>query len=130
VVEDNEEKTGETGGSTRAMSMETEIGTAHLQSLHPRKQPKARDCLSPTTARPTTSPFDRPISPSRTKYELQKLTEEEQKLEENDMLRSLLQKTMTKAPLDSMISSYYSVASKPDAMSNWQSQLLPDRSQS
>ena len=64
MVEDNEEKTGETGGSTRAMSMESEIGTAHLQSFHPRKQPKTRDCLSPTTTGPTTSPFDRPISPS------------------------------------------------------------------
>ncbi|KAK3169258.1 hypothetical protein OEA41_008641 [Lepraria neglecta] len=35
VVEDDEEKTGETGGSTRATSMESEIGTAHLKAPSP-----------------------------------------------------------------------------------------------
>ncbi len=64
MVEDNEEKTGETGGSTRATSMESEIGTVCLQSSHPREQPKTDGCLSPPTTEPTSSPFNRPISPS------------------------------------------------------------------
>jgi len=75
VVGDDEEKTGETGGSTRATSVESEISTIHLQSSHPREQPKTHGCLSPTTAEstttpttepitePTTSPIDRPASP-------------------------------------------------------------------
>lgn len=54
----------------------------------------------------------------RTKYKLQKLTKEEQKLKENNILRSLLQKTITKAQLNSIISSYYSVASKPNTINN------------
>ncbi len=73
MVEDDEEKTGETGGSTRATSMESEIGNVHLKSSHPREQPKTHGCLSPATTtepntepttKPTTSPTDRPISPS------------------------------------------------------------------
>lgn len=64
MVDDDEEKTGETGGSTRAKSMESKIGTVHLQSSHPRERPKTHDCSSPTTTEPTTSPFDRPIPPS------------------------------------------------------------------
>jgi len=65
VVEDDEEKTGETGGSTRASSMESEIGNLHLKSSHLREQPKTHGCLSPaTTTEPTTSPIDRPIFPS------------------------------------------------------------------
>jgi len=72
-VEDDEEKIGETGGSTRATSIESEISTIRLQSSHPREQPKTHGCLSPpTTNEPTTesnnelitSPIDRPISPS------------------------------------------------------------------
>ena len=63
-MEDDEEKTGETDGSTRATSIESEIGTVHLQSSHPREQPKTHGCLSPTTTEPTTSPFDHPTSPS------------------------------------------------------------------
>jgi len=63
-VEDDEEKNGETGGSTRATSMNSEIGTAHLQSSHPKQQPKTHGCLSPTTTEPTPSSLDRPISPS------------------------------------------------------------------
>jgi len=63
-MEDNEEKNSETGGSTRATSMNSEIGTAHLQSSHPRQQPKTHGCLSPTTTEPTPSSLDRPISPS------------------------------------------------------------------
>ncbi len=65
MVEDDEEKTGETGGSTSATRIESEIGTVHLKSSHPREQPKTHGCLSPaTTTEPTTSPFDRPTSPS------------------------------------------------------------------
>ncbi|KAF6238790.1 hypothetical protein HO173_003297 [Letharia columbiana] len=68
VVEDNDEKTGETDASTRATSVESEIDTIHLQSSHPKEQPKTHGCWSlstsgPTTE-PTTSPFDRPNSPS------------------------------------------------------------------
>ena len=63
MVEDDEENTGEIGGSTRATSMH-KISTAHLQSSHPRKQPKRHSFLSPTTTEPTTSPSDSPISPS------------------------------------------------------------------
>jgi len=63
-VEDDKEKTGETGGSTRATSTESEISTAHLQSSHPREQPKTHGCLCPTTPEPTTSPCDSPVSPS------------------------------------------------------------------
>ena len=61
---DDEEEAGETGGSTRATSIESEIDIVHLQSSHPREQPKTHGCLSPTTTEPTNSPFDRPISPS------------------------------------------------------------------
>ncbi|MCJ1455415.1 hypothetical protein MMC28_005770 [Mycoblastus sanguinarius] len=64
LVGDDEEEAGETGGSTRATSIESEIDTVHLQSSHPREQPKSHGCLSPTTTEPTNSPFDRPISPS------------------------------------------------------------------
>ena len=66
MVEDDEEKTGETGGST---SMESEISTIHLHSSHPKEQPNTHGCLGPPTTtepttEPTTSPSDRPISPS------------------------------------------------------------------
>ncbi len=73
MVEDDEEKTGKTGGSTRATSIESEIGTVHLKSSQPREQPKTHGCLSPATTtepttapttEPTTSPIDRPIPPS------------------------------------------------------------------
>ena len=67
MVEDNDEKTGEFDASTRATSVESEIGTVHLQSSHPRKQPKTHGCLNPSTTgpttEPTTSPYNRPISP-------------------------------------------------------------------
>jgi len=63
VVEDDEEKTGETGGSTRATSMKSEIGNVHLKSSHSREQPKTHDCMSPaTTTEPIISSIDRPIS--------------------------------------------------------------------
>ena len=68
MVEDDEEKTGETGGSTRATSKGSEISTAHLQSSLPREQRKTHGCLSPNTTLPTTSSttssLDRSISPS------------------------------------------------------------------
>ena len=66
MVKDNDEKTGELDASTRATSVESEIGTVHLQSSHPRKQPKTHSYLNPSTTRsttePTTPPYDRPIS--------------------------------------------------------------------
>lgn len=63
MVKDDEEKTDETGDSTRATSMESEIDTVHLQSSHSREQSKTHGCLSPLTiAEPTASPLDRPIS--------------------------------------------------------------------
>lgn len=66
VVEDDDEKTGENDPSTRATSVVSEIDTIHLQSSHPKKQPKTHNCLSPNTTepiiKPTTSPFDRPIT--------------------------------------------------------------------
>ncbi len=43
--------------------MESEIGTIHLQSSHPREQQKTHGCLSSPTE-PTPSPIDRPISSS------------------------------------------------------------------
>ena len=68
MIEENDEKTGELDASTRATSVESEIGTVHLQSSHPRKQPKTHGCLNPSTTgsttEPTTSPYDRPISSS------------------------------------------------------------------
>ena len=68
MIEDNDEKTGELDASTRATSVESEIGTVHLQSSHPRKQPKRHGCLDPSTTGPTTGPttfpYNRPISPS------------------------------------------------------------------
>ncbi len=65
MVEDDEEKKSETGDSTRATSVESKISTIYLQSSHPREQPKTHGCFSPpTTTEPTTSPLNRPISPS------------------------------------------------------------------
>ena len=63
-MEDAEEKTVETGDSIRATSIEFDIGIVHLQSSHPREEPKTHGCLSPTTTELTTSPFDHPTSPS------------------------------------------------------------------
>ena len=50
MVKDDEEKTGETGGST---SMKSEVSTLHIQSSHLREQLKG--CLSHTTTEPITS---------------------------------------------------------------------------
>lgn len=47
--------------------MESEISTAQLPSSHPSEQPKTRGCLNPhTNISATTSPLDRPTSPSFT----------------------------------------------------------------
>ncbi len=61
---DDDEKTSETSASTRTTSMESEIGTIHLQSSHPREQRKTHGCLSSPTTEPTPSFIDRPISSS------------------------------------------------------------------
>jgi len=44
--------------------VESEIDNVHLQSSPRREQPKTQGCLSLTITEPTTSPFDRLISPS------------------------------------------------------------------
>ena len=62
MVEDDEKKTGEAGGSTRATSIESKIGTVYLQSSLPREQPKIHGYLSPNTILPTTSSLNRSIS--------------------------------------------------------------------
>ena len=65
MIEDDGETTSETGASTRATSVESETGTAHLSSSHPREQPKTHGCLNPHTAtEPTTSFLDCPTTPS------------------------------------------------------------------
>ena len=64
MVEDDDEKTGKTGASTRATSVESEIDTIHLQSSYPKEQPKTRSCMSPLTTEPTPTPINRPISSS------------------------------------------------------------------
>ena len=61
---EDDEKTGETGASTRATSVETKIGTLHLQSSHPREQTKTHGYLGPPNTEPTPSSIDRPISSS------------------------------------------------------------------
>ena len=63
-MEDDDETTGETSASTRAMSVESEISTVDLQSSHASGQPKTHGCLSPPTTEPYPSPIDRPISSS------------------------------------------------------------------
>ena len=62
MVEDDDERTGKTSASTRATSVESEIGTVNLQSSHASGQPKTHGCFSPPTIEPTPSPIDRPIS--------------------------------------------------------------------
>jgi len=65
VIEDDGETTSGTGTSTRATSVEYEIATVHLPRPHLRKQPETHDYLNArTTISPTTSPVDRPTSPS------------------------------------------------------------------
>jgi hypothetical protein len=63
VIEDDGETTSETGASTRATSVESEVAIAHLSRSHPMEQPKMHGCLNArTTTSPTTSPVDRPTS--------------------------------------------------------------------
>jgi len=65
VIEDDGETTGETGASMRATSVESETGTAHRSSSHPREQPKTHGCLNSHTAtEPTTSFLDCSTTPS------------------------------------------------------------------
>ena len=65
MIEDDGETTSVTGASTRATSVESETGTAHLSSSHPKEQPKAHRCLNPHTAtEPTTSFLDCPTTAS------------------------------------------------------------------
>jgi len=64
VIEDDGETTGETGASMRATSVESETGTAHRSSSHPREQPKTHGCLdSHTATAPTTSFLDCSTTP-------------------------------------------------------------------
>ena len=44
--------------------MESEVGTVHLQSSHPREQPMTHGCLSSNTTETTASAYDCSISPS------------------------------------------------------------------
>lgn len=44
--------------------MDSETDNVHLQSSPRSEQPKTQGCLSLTITEPTTSPFDRPISPT------------------------------------------------------------------
>lgn len=63
MVEDDKEKTDETGDFTRATSIESEVDTVHLQSSQSRKQSKTHSCLSPLTiTKHIASPLDRSIS--------------------------------------------------------------------
>lgn len=48
MEDEEEEKFDKTGGSTRATSLEPETSTTHLESSHPREQPKKCDRLSPS----------------------------------------------------------------------------------
>ena len=79
-MEDEEEKNGQTGASTRATSMESKIDTAYLQSSGPREQQKKHDYPSLDTTEYITSFFNRPISSSVPLY-LDRVT---QNVREND----------------------------------------------
>ena len=64
MIKDDGETTGETGASMRATSVESETGTAHRSSSHPREQPKTHGCLNSHTAiEPTTSFLDCSTTP-------------------------------------------------------------------
>jgi len=63
VIDDDGGKTGESGASTRATSVEPEIGTAHLLSSHPREELKTLGGLDAlTTPDPPVEPLHRPTS--------------------------------------------------------------------
>jgi len=63
VIEDDGETISETNASTRATSVGSETGIAHLSSFDPMEQPKTHGCVNTRFATsPTTSPIDRPTS--------------------------------------------------------------------
>ena len=65
MIEDDGEKTDESGASTKATSVEPETGTAHPFSSHLRVEPKTLGCLSARTIPdPPAEPLDRPTSPN------------------------------------------------------------------
>ena len=55
----------------------------------------------------------------RTKSAVEKLNEEEHKARENEILRSLVQKTMSKEQLDSLVSSFQTNAGSPKVQPQW-----------
>lgn len=64
MIEDDGGKTGESGASTRATSIEPQTGTASPLSSHPREELKTLDCLDAlTTPNPPVESLDRPTSP-------------------------------------------------------------------
>jgi len=64
VINDEGGKTGESGASTRATSVDPEIGTAHLLSSLRREELKTvRGLDALTTPNPPVEPLDRPSSP-------------------------------------------------------------------
>ena len=67
MIKDDGEKTGESGTSTRATSVEPETETAPLLSSHSEEEPKTlRGLDAPITPDPPTEPLDRPTSPDVT----------------------------------------------------------------
>jgi len=65
VIEDDGKTISESSASTRASSVESEIGPVHLSRPHLRGQPKMLDCLdAPTIPEPPTESLDRPTSPA------------------------------------------------------------------
>ncbi|KAL9099750.1 MAG: hypothetical protein Q9163_004795 [Psora crenata] len=62
VIGDDGLAPGETGGSTRATSVELKMGPIALQSPTPKVQAEARGYLSTYTTEPTTETIDRPTS--------------------------------------------------------------------
>ncbi len=61
---EDDEKTSEMGGSTRARatSVESKIGPVTLQSSHYKEQVKTHGCFSTYTTESTIEPIDRPTS--------------------------------------------------------------------
>lgn len=62
VGDDEDEKPGENGGSTRATSVESKLGPATPQDPPPLEKPQTYVRLSTCTPQPTTEAVDRPIS--------------------------------------------------------------------
>ena len=59
---ENEEKTSESGGSIRIISIKSEIDTIYLWSSYQREHSNINDCLNSFTTEPTTSLFNYLIS--------------------------------------------------------------------